>query len=89
MARRAALRPSWLRWFAVRVSVSMAVWLGVPSTQGVSLSGLHMPGAASLANTASRVARNSGVIIPRSSDMPSDCWLPNLSPRRRARSSSR
>ena len=49
------------------------LWDGAPSTHGVSSAGLHMPGAASLAHTASRVARSSGLINPRSSDMPSSC----------------
>ena len=34
---------------------------GVPSTLGVASSGLHIPGAASLARTASKAARASGV----------------------------
>ena len=64
-ALSAALSASWLRWAGPRVSLSIAAWVGVPSTHGLSSSGLHMPGAASLANTASTVARVSGVSQPR------------------------
>ncbi len=60
-ARSAASRPSWWRWPALRVSASIAACDGVPARQGVSSAGLAMPGAASLANTASTVARASGV----------------------------
>ena len=40
---------------------SMASSNGLPLTHGVSSAGLHIPGAASLAKIASRVARASGV----------------------------
>ncbi|COV99180.1 Uncharacterised protein [Mycobacterium tuberculosis] len=43
------------------MSASIAACDGVPARQGVSSAGLAMPGAASLANTASTVARASGV----------------------------
>ena len=69
-ARAAAVRASWLRWAALRVSCSTAC------------------GAASLASTASRVARASGVRYPVIGDMPSWPCLPMVMPRRRARSSS-
>ena len=42
----------------------MAACEGVPLTHGASSAELHMPGAASFAKTASRVARASGVEIP-------------------------
>ncbi|BAX96698.1 hypothetical protein MSTE_01369 [Mycobacteroides stephanolepidis] len=47
-----------------------------------------MPGAASLANTASRYARVSGSNNPEIADMPSKPCCPMLIPRRRARSAS-
>ncbi|COX94060.1 Uncharacterised protein [Mycobacterium tuberculosis] len=59
---------------------------GVSSTSGVWSSGLHAPGAASLANTASMVARNSGVSRPLIRDIPSNSCLPIVMPRLRARS---
>src|ERR1700733_2929505 len=64
----------------------MAACDGVPLTQGVSSAELHIPGAASLANTASRVARASGVRYPLIGDIPSMSWRPMVRPRRRARS---
>ena len=44
----------------LRVSPWMAACDGVPLIQGWSSAGLHIPGAASLAKTASMVARASG-----------------------------
>jgi hypothetical protein len=87
-ALSAALRASWLRCVALRVSRCTAWSAGGPSTTGASSSGLAMPGAASLASTASRVARASGVSQPLSRDIPSMSWLPRVRPRRRARSMS-
>ena len=46
--------------------------------QGVSSAGLHMPGAASLAKTASMVARASGVSHPLIALIPSMSWRPML-----------
>ncbi|VAZ99164.1 hypothetical protein LAUMK35_04231 [Mycobacterium pseudokansasii] len=86
--RRPASRPSWLRWPSERVSRCAASSGAGPSTTGLSSCGLHMPGAASLANTASRLARASGVSQPLMRDIPSRPCLPRLRPRRRALSSS-
>ena len=61
---------------------------GVPLMQGSSSAGLHMPGAASLAKTASMVARASGVSQPLIGVMPSMSWRPMVRPRRLARSMS-
>ncbi len=66
----------------------MAAVGGVPLMQGVWSAGLHMPGAASLANTASQVARAWGVSQPVMGLMPSLSWRPMVRPRRRARSTS-
>ncbi|CKR73654.1 Uncharacterised protein [Mycobacterium tuberculosis] len=60
-ARSPASSPSWLRWAWLRVSRSMAAASGVVSMTGVWSSGLVAPGAASLASTASKVARAWGV----------------------------
>ncbi len=87
-ARAAASSASWLRWLAVRVSPWMAAWEGVPLRHGWSSAELHMPGAASLAKTASHVARASGVSQPLIGDMPSRSCLPMVRPRRLARSMS-
>ena len=86
--RSAASNPSWLRWAADRVSRRTASSSGVASTTGVSSSGLHAPGAASLASMASMAARNSGVSRPLMRDMPSNSCLPRVMPRLRARSAS-
>ncbi len=84
--RASASNASWLRWPALRVSSSMAACEGEPLTHGVSSAELHIPGAASLANTGSNVARASGVKYPLIGDIPSMSCLPMMMPRRRARS---
>jgi len=53
-----------------------------------SVVGFAMPGAASLANTASRVARALGSTSHAAATSPSLSWLPRVRPRRRARSAS-
>ena len=60
---------------ALRVSAWMAAWDGVPLRQGSSSAALHIPGAASLANTASMVARASGLSQPLIGVMPSRSCL--------------
>jgi len=62
--RPMAFSASWLRWPGERVSARTASSPGPPSTHGASSSGLHMPGAASLASTASMVAGASGSSKP-------------------------
>ncbi|CFH21567.1 Uncharacterised protein [Mycobacterium tuberculosis] len=86
--RNSALSASWFRCGQLRVSRRACSFEGAPFTHGAFCSGLHIPGAASLAHTASIVARSSGVTYPLSRDIPSTSCFPNVKPRRRARSSS-
>ena len=88
MLRPIAFSASWLRWPGDLRSFGAADSTGSPSTHGVSSSGLHMPGAAHLANTASSVARASGSSSPRNSLIPSIPCLPSVRWRRRACSPS-
>jgi len=58
-------------------------------TIGLWSAGLHIPGAANLANRASIIARSSGEAMSFPALMPSARWAPHqLNPRWRARSSS-
>ena len=77
VARAAASRASCWRWGTLRSSLLAWSPEGSPPICGLWSSGLHMPGAASLANIASRTARSSGVAVRRPSDRPSGpCRLP-------------
>lgn len=58
--RNPALSASWFRCGQLRVSRRACSFEGAPFTHGAFCSGLHIPGAASLAHTASIVARSSG-----------------------------
>ena len=88
MALSTALSASWLRCPVERRSPLTWSGDGSPSMHGFWSSGLHIPGAADLADTASHRPRVSGSMRPRTSLVPSRCCLPTVKKHRRARSSS-
>ena len=86
--RTSADRASCWRWACPRESRSAAASVGSPSVTGTWSAGLHMPGAANLANQASSMARSSGVAVSFPTLVPSARCPHQRKPRCRARSSS-